>query len=84
MRVKASYIDQEGKFGDPFSGFDQEDDQFWVIDASIGYRLPKRYGLITLEVQNLTDEEFNFEDRDPANPRLSPERFFLGRLTLSF
>ena len=55
--MKTTYVDQEGKFGDPFSGFLEGDDQFWVVDAAISYRLPKRLGLISLEAKNLFDEE---------------------------
>jgi tetratricopeptide (TPR) repeat protein len=84
-RLKATYVDQEGKFGDPVGGVVVPgDDQFWVLDASIGYRLPKRWGLITLEGRNLFDEEFNFQDTDPSNPVIFPECFIFGRFTLAF
>ncbi len=84
IRLRASWVDQEGEFGDPSTGFVPDDDQFWVLDASIGYRLPKRFGLITVEGKNLFNEGFKFQDTDPANPRIAPERFILGRITLSF
>jgi tetratricopeptide (TPR) repeat protein len=82
-RLKATYIDQEGEFGSSTLGVQTEDDQFWIVDASIGYRLPKRWGLITIEAKNLFDEEFNFQDTDPANPRIYPERFIFARFTLA-
>ena len=66
------------------SGFEPDGDDFWVLDGSIGYRLPKRYGLITVEAKNLLNETFRFQDIDPANPRIAPERFIFGRITLSF
>ena len=37
-------------------------DDFTLVDAAIGYRLPKRWGLLTLTVNNLLDEEFSFQD----------------------
>jgi outer membrane receptor protein involved in Fe transport len=86
-QVKATYIDQEGKFGDPsdpFSGFMSGDDQFWVVDAAISYRLPKRWGFITFEAKNLFDEKFNFQDTDPANPWTVPEQVIIGKCTLTF
>jgi hypothetical protein len=83
-RFLASWVDQRGDFGDPTVGYETDDDQFWVVDASIGYRLPKRFGLISVEGRNLLNETFKFQDTDPANPRLAPERFVLGRITLSF
>ena len=84
VRLRATYIDQEGDFGNLSDGFTHGDDQFWVADATIGYRLPKRYGLLTVEARNLFDEDFNFQDTDPGNPRISPDRLILARFTLSF
>jgi len=83
-QLKTTYVDQEGKFGDPYSGFLLGDDQFWVVDAGISYRLPKRLGLITVEAKNLFDETFNFQDTDPANPWVVPERVISAKCTLAF
>jgi len=83
-QLKATYVDQEGKFGDPLSGFVLGDDQFWVVDAGISYRLPKRWGLITIEAKNLFDEEFNFQDTNPENPWTVPERVISVKYTLAF
>ena len=83
-QMKTTYVDQEGKFGDPFSGFLEGDDQFWVVDAAISYRLPKRLGLISLEAKNLFDEKFNFQDTDPANPWTVPEQVISAKCTLAF
>jgi tetratricopeptide (TPR) repeat protein len=83
-RLKATYIDQEGKFGNSRAGVGSGDDQFWIVDASIGYRLPKRWGLITIEARNLSDQRFNFQDTDPANPMIHPERLILARFTLAY
>ena len=83
-RIKATYIDQNGKFEDGLGAVLDDGDSFWVVDASLGYRLPKRYGLINFEIKNLFNEEFKFQDTDPANPRISPDRLILGRITLAF
>lgn len=83
--AKATYVDQTGDFLNPDGGaIIAGDDQFTVVDASISYRLPKRYGIITLEAKNLFDQDFNFQDTDPANPRIYPERLILLKGTLSF
>jgi hypothetical protein len=29
------------------------EDDFWIVDASLGYRLPKRRGVLSLNVDNL-------------------------------
>jgi outer membrane receptor protein involved in Fe transport len=66
-------------------------DEFSVIDAAIGYRLPDRRGIISLEVRNLLGEEFLYTDYDyitnvPATSgsRFIPDRSILGRITISF
>jgi tetratricopeptide (TPR) repeat protein len=75
----ATYIHQRGTSADiaHFTG----EDQFWVVDAAIGYRLPKRYGRLAFQVKNLFDNEFTFQDTDPGNPTVKPGR--LALLTLS-
>jgi tetratricopeptide (TPR) repeat protein len=83
-RVTGTYVNQSGRFGDAFSGVNSGSDQFWVLDASIGYRLPKRFGLITLEGRNLLDQSFRYNDHDFGNPSFYPERLILLRLTLAF
>ena len=88
-RLRTTYFDQEGKFtsgsGSTLNApTTDENDQFWLVDASVGYRLPKRYGFISAGVSNLFDEKFNFVDTDPYNPQIISDRFFFTRLTLSF
>jgi hypothetical protein len=88
-RLRTTYYDQQGEFASG-PGFlanvptTDKNDQFWLVDASVGYRLPKRYGFISAGVINLFDENFKFVDTDPFNPRITPERLFFTRLTLSF
>ena len=83
--LKTTYIYQDGDFGDPASPpIVSDDDDFWVLDASVGYRIPRRYGFITVEAKNILDEDFKFQDTDPANPTISSERFIVGRVTLAF
>lgn len=67
------------------------DDRFVVVDASIGYRLPKRRGIISFAVKNLFDTDFKYQDdsyrefRDePSIGPYFPERTFMGRIALSF
>ena len=85
--LTATWIDQEVTYPDPdVVGFSTitGDDQFWVLDGSIDYRLPRRLGVISLQVNNLLDEDFHFQDIDPENPEVLPERLVLGKFTLSF
>ncbi len=81
-RLRTSYVNQTGRY----TGFEPEtaSDQFWVVDASIGYRLPKRLGLISLEIRNLFDAELQFHEMDRANPLMYPEQMIFARLNLVF
>jgi tetratricopeptide (TPR) repeat protein len=87
IRAKASYIDQHGRFvlrGSP-EGIpgDSGSDRFLVLDASLGYRLPKRWGILTVEAKNLLDKSFRFQDTDHDNPSIQPERTVVFKFTLS-
>jgi hypothetical protein len=49
VECKATYVDQNGDFaigGGPGSMIVSGDDQFWVVDGSLGARFPKRYGIL--------------------------------------
>jgi tetratricopeptide (TPR) repeat protein len=84
-RIRATYADQEGDFWNlGLTSSRKESDNFWVVDGAVGYRLPKRFGQITVQVKNIFDEEFQFQDTDPANPTIYPERLALVSITLSF
>ena len=82
--MKAAYIDQSGVFLDLMQNSTEDSDQFWVVDATLSYRLTDRYGILSVECKNLFDETFKFLDTDSANPAVYPERLILVRLTLSF
>jgi tetratricopeptide (TPR) repeat protein len=74
----------------PGATFDDGTDDFFLVDADIGYRLPKRLGIISLEVHNLFDTSFHYEDLNAQRVGLQvtspflPIRMVLGKLTLSF
>ncbi len=71
-----------------------EHDDFWIFDATIGYRLPKRHGIISFGVKNIFDNRFKFQDTnfnvigaiedDLLPPQFVPERVIFGRITLAF
>jgi lipoprotein NlpI len=84
-----THIDQKGEFvsfdpGSPEPVVTEDEDHFWVTDLSIGFRLPKRYGLLNLEVRNLFNASFHYRDVDDAMVEYFPERTILGKLTFSF
>jgi hypothetical protein len=66
-------------------------DDFVVVDALVGYRFPKRFGIASLEVNNLFDTEFHYQDNTfryfedrPSTARFIPERTIMGRITINF
>jgi tetratricopeptide (TPR) repeat protein len=95
--LTATYYNQDGKFKRciticPSSPLEQSGkDDFWTVDAAINYRLPDRYGFVTIGVTNLFDKKFNYFDTDRGftetnpnlNPRVIPSRLFFGRVTLA-
>jgi Flp pilus assembly protein TadD len=63
--------------------------EFSVVDAAIGYRLPARYGLVSLEVKNVFDRSFsyqdlNFQTSQAQSPRFLPTRTIQLRVALHF
>ena len=84
--VNGTYVDQAGEFDPNPLSYQSVNggDNFWVVDASLRYRLPRRYGMLGLEVRNLFDEAFQFQTLDPSSPEYVPQRWVLGKLTISF
>ena len=83
-----TYFDQSGQFfrigqapsvDTPESG----SDQFWIFDASAGYRLPDRWGIVSIEGKNLFDRSFQYQDTDPLRPIIQPGRTVYVKLTLA-
>ena len=84
-KLQATYVDQTGMFAQGPSGLEVPgQDTFWVMDVGIGYRFAKQRGVATLVGKNIFNEEFNFQDTDPASPSISPRRIFLFKLNLFF
>jgi Tfp pilus assembly protein PilF len=83
--LSVSYLKQEGAFR-PALGSDYlpGDRSFWVVDAALRYRLPRRFGFITAGVNNLTDETQTYEATDPQNLAIRPGRVVYGRIVVAF
>jgi outer membrane receptor protein involved in Fe transport len=86
--IKATWIEQRGQFNaltqipDPI--IEPGQDSFWVVDLSLSYRLPRRRGNVSLNIDNAFDTDFRFQDTDPENPTLMPERLLALRFTLAY
>jgi tetratricopeptide (TPR) repeat protein len=90
-RFGITFVNQEVELRPEQSTLDDRDD-FVVTNALVGYRLPKRFGLITLEARNLFDTEFNFQGSDvrlssqrrASPPLFEPEQSLFAQFTLAF
>jgi tetratricopeptide (TPR) repeat protein len=82
--LTTTYFNQDGDFIRVDGVEESGDDDFWIVDAAVSYRLPKRYGFISVGVTNLFDEEFDYFDSDIVNPVIQPDRSIFGRITLAF
>jgi outer membrane receptor protein involved in Fe transport len=88
--ARASHVQQDGLFQPPSplpidpALLVAGGDRFFILDAFVGYRLPHRRGLLSLNADNLLNERFQFQDIDPTNPSLIPERLLSFRFTLAF
>jgi hypothetical protein len=84
--LSGTYYDQEvsgGRF------LDSEKDDFFLLDAAVGYRLQKQSGILSLEARNILGQDFSFQDdnfrtSEDRGAYLVPERVILGRITLNF
>ena len=83
--LRATYLNQDGDFElrEPPFGFQSDSRDFWILDTAIRYRLPKRYGLVTVGVNNLLDEDSTYQATDLRNPTIRPGRAVFARVTLT-
>jgi tetratricopeptide (TPR) repeat protein len=83
--LRLSHYHEEGVFTSSLTGVAEPgQDTFWTTDTMLGYRLPKRRGMLSLNVENLFDKDFHYQNIDPENPSVVPERFAYFRFTLAF
>jgi tetratricopeptide (TPR) repeat protein len=85
--VTLTYWNQTGTFeplDQPLGTRVNGHDTFWLTDAMIGYRMPKRYGLIVVGVRNLFNQKFNYFNTDWNNPIIQPDRLVFFKITLAF
>ena len=81
----ATYFKQKGDYfriGNVTS--ESGEDQFWLVDVGISYRLPQRYGFVSLFAKNLFDKSFQFFDTNNVNPAIQPARTVIAKINLSF
>ena len=88
--VGGTYVDQEVERA-ASSMLADGSDNFFLVDFAVGYRFPKRRGVASLEVKNVFNEKFKYQDDsyrgnpdEPSTGPYFPKRTLMGQLTLSF
>ena len=83
-------VDQTVERSDAAS-YSDGDSVFTVADVSLGYRFARRAGIASVSVQNLNDEEFDYQDDsfrefqdEPSTGPYIPSRTVMARVTLNF
>jgi tetratricopeptide (TPR) repeat protein len=87
-----SFVHQDlNRAGNNVSGFGEGDSSFALVDLQAGYRFPRRAGKLTLQVNNLFDQGFDYQDNSfrefgdaPSVSPFIPERQIFLYLTLNF
>ena len=83
-KLQATYYYQSGIFNRfPTTTFESGQDEFCLVDAAIGYRLPNRYGILTVGATNLFDKKFEYFEVDYKNSRIQPARQAFCRITFA-
>jgi tetratricopeptide (TPR) repeat protein len=93
-KIMGTYINQS-KTTPEFIGVEEVDvlkrSSFFLLDMSIGFRLPSRFGIVSLEGKNLLDKRFRYEDLgiDQSSvfynaTEFTPQRTIFGRITFNF
>lgn len=91
LSVEPSYINQQAEFREEF---DKDlvivaKDNFWILDLSAKYWFWQKRGVLAFEVKNAGKKKFqyyaaNFQDSSPRPIIYTPERTFLGRISIAF
>jgi tetratricopeptide (TPR) repeat protein len=84
LQLAATHVRQRGQFTNPAQELFNATEHFGVVDAAVGYRLPRRTGDAWLECTNIGNTGFRFQDVGVERPRYVPERRCLFHLALTF
>jgi tetratricopeptide (TPR) repeat protein len=83
--LTVTYWKQDGQFpgGPPDFAPVPGSSNFWLVDAAVSYRLPKRYGFIAAGATNLFDKDFQYYEVNFENPTIAPKRSVFVKITLA-
>jgi tetratricopeptide (TPR) repeat protein len=80
---------QEVETQDTLGATTKTREEFSPVNAGVSYRLPQRRGTVSLQVNNLFDQDFQYQDMNfrssvPRLPEFLPERSVFVRVNLAF
>ncbi len=92
--LEAEYVNQRTYWPDGFENNPVRHNEFVLFNAGLGYRLPRRLGIIQLDVNNIFNRDFNFQSHGGRSPQAGnadggqappfiPDRTIFARFTLS-
>lgn len=92
--LRTSYVNQKGIFekSDIVNNTSQYDGKsdFFLFDVDLNYRLPSRFGIISLGIKNLFDNRFNYQSNNSFLGSNSfevpyyPERLLFGKVKFTY
>jgi len=84
FKVKNSFVHQSGMFHDiTLNDKTPGRSSFFIVDMSLSYRLPQRFGLISLGINNLFDDRIHFQNTGNDEPILAPGRILFSRINIA-
>lgn len=83
LGAQTSYFNQRGTFLNSAQGYVEGNSQFWLTDAWVTYKLPRRLGAISFQVNNVFDQRFQFQEINPQNSLLPRKRVMLIKVELA-
>ena len=85
----ANYVHQDIEQLEAGGTLSKKDDDFFVLDANVGWRDPKGRLLFEFEAGNILDQKFRYQDTNfrttrDRSARFIPDATYLARVTLNF
>jgi hypothetical protein len=62
----------------------ERDDEAWILDAAVDFKLPRRHGLVTVGVLNAGDDFIDLVETDVFNPRFASRRMAYFKVRISY
>jgi tetratricopeptide (TPR) repeat protein len=83
--VKLTPLRQRGRFLDALAGsFEPGQTRATVTDLAVAYRLPRRLGVVALEVRNALDKHLDLQEINPQNSLWARRRALTMKLQLNY